>query len=160
MMKISTSLQLIVFCVLLSNVFGLDVVNCTYAPNIGKSIEITVENECAYVLYLLSLVKLSTRTRHDTHTHTSDTISRFERAMQIHVQEQVVEMRENTSTVLLMWITKRMRQLSWIKMYIFWSSSILRQDRKQEKYGPRFRKSFLSAIDYSFYCLCLVIIVK
>lgn len=99
-MKI-TALKIIVFCVLLNNVFGLDVVNCTYAPNIGKSIEITVENECAYVLYLLSLVKLSTRTRHDTHTHTSDTISRFERAMQIHVQERV-EMKENTSTALLM----------------------------------------------------------
>ena len=49
MIKISTSLQLIVFCLLLSNVIGLDVVNCTYAPNIGKPIEMTVENECAYV---------------------------------------------------------------------------------------------------------------
>ena len=30
-----------------STVFGLDVVNCTYAPNVGTPIHISVENECA-----------------------------------------------------------------------------------------------------------------
>ena len=62
MMKISASLQIIVFCVFLSNVFGIDVVNCTYAPNIGKPIEMTVENECAYVTSTTQFDTINTHT--------------------------------------------------------------------------------------------------
>ena len=65
MMKITTCLQVIVFCLLLSNVIGLDVVNCTYAPNIGKPIEMTVENECAYVISTMQCDTINTH----THTH-------------------------------------------------------------------------------------------